>query len=81
MRYSCMENVRYKTIVLVCLFPGTRMTHYLQKAFETYCDATQTSIARETAYAILVNAGFSDNDIQNAAEHGVDSLQVFLFAA
>ena len=57
------------------------MTPYLQRAFKTYCDTTQTLIARDIAKDVLLNAGFSHFDLQRALAQGVDSLEVYLFAA
>ena len=57
------------------------MTPYIQKALETYCDTSQTYIAREIAYNILRNAGFRHSDIQHVLKTGAQSLSVYLFAA
>ncbi len=57
------------------------MNTYIEKALLTYCDTTQTFIARQIAYTTLTNAGFTDNDLQKVLETGPEALQVTIFSA
>lgn len=57
------------------------MNTYIEKALRTYCDTTQTFIARQIAYTTLSNAGFTDNDLQKALETGPEALPVTIFSA
>ncbi|MFC4700996.1 hypothetical protein ACFO4O_12555 [Glaciecola siphonariae] len=57
------------------------MNQYIQKALETYCDHSQTVIARQLAYTTLTNAGFTADDLQFVLKNGPDSLPIMFFAA
>nr|WP_168711010.1 hypothetical protein [Ningiella ruwaisensis] len=57
------------------------MNSYIEKALLTYCDTSQTFIARQIAYATLTNAGFTDEDLQIALEQGPEDLPVTVFSA
>ncbi|MBT1451643.1 hypothetical protein KJ365_12195 [Glaciecola sp. XM2] len=57
------------------------MNSYIENALETYCDQSQTIIARQIAYSALTNAGFTDQDLQIALESGTDNVPIMLFQA
>lgn len=57
------------------------MNTYIEKALLTYCDTSQTYIAREIAHATLTNAGFTEQDLRKALETGPDDISVMVFSA
>jgi hypothetical protein len=57
------------------------MNTYIQKALLTYCDLSQTHVARQMAYTTLTNAGYTKDDLQSVLKTGPDKLPIMLFAA
>ncbi|WP_395339959.1 hypothetical protein PN836_015720 [Ningiella sp. W23] len=57
------------------------MNAYIEKAIVTYCDTSQTLIARQIAYTALTNAGFTDADLEQVLNQGPESVPVMVFLA
>lgn len=57
------------------------MPNYVENALKTYCDKSQTYLARTTAENVLKNAGFSSNDLRKARANGAQVPVLFFFAA
>ena len=57
------------------------MPNYVENALKTYCDQSQTYLARTTAENVLKNAGFSINDLRKAKVNGAKIPVLFFFAA
>lgn len=57
------------------------MPVYIEKAIKAYCDDHQTSCARDTAKQVLLEAGFTDNDLSNLLNSECEEYNLYLFAA
>ena len=57
------------------------MNTYIKKVLATYCDDTQTSIAKQTAEETLLNSGFTKQDLINVSQQGIEKCRVYLFEA
>jgi hypothetical protein len=57
------------------------MNAYIQEAARTYCDMSQTYVARQLAYTTLTNAGFTKDDLENLLQSGPDQICVMVFCA